>query len=66
MFAPGLIGIVMGVLILFGVKDSPESAGFLPVERVQTAPKKENPSGGPPVEAKKESLVDLLVNDVLK
>lgn len=61
MFAPGIVGVVMGLLILAGVRDSPESAGFLPVEVVK--PKEPEADGTP---AKKESLVDLLVNDCLK
>jgi sugar phosphate permease len=63
MFAPGCVGLVMGLFILLGVRDSPESAGFLPVEKVKETAPKVGADGKP---AKKESLVDLLVNDVLK
>ena len=63
MFAPGCVGLVMGLFILLGVRDSPESAGFLPVEKVKETVPKVGADGKP---AKKESLVDLLVNDVLK
>lgn len=61
MWAPGIAGFVMGALILLAVKDSPESAGFPPVERVEQAAKVE---GAPPVA--KESLMELLMNNVLK
>jgi OPA family sugar phosphate sensor protein UhpC-like MFS transporter len=60
LFAPGVIGLLMGVLILLGVKDSPESAGFPPVEAGSTKAKPEKDDG------QKESLLDLLVNDCLK
>lgn len=60
MFAPGIVGVVMGLLILVGVRDSPESAGYLPVEVVK---EKKKADGTP---EKKESLVDLLINDCLK
>jgi MFS transporter, OPA family, sugar phosphate sensor protein UhpC len=71
MFAPGAVGIVMGLFILAFVKDSPQSAGFPPVEA-----KLELPTGSTEeIEARnktdakeepKESLVDLLVKDCLK
>ena len=32
MFAPGIIGFVVGAFILLAVKDTPQSAGYLPVE----------------------------------
>ena len=68
MFAPGFVGLAMGSLILLGVRDSPQSVGYLPVEKVKTAPKKESAATGsaPATEPKKESLIDLLVTDVLK
>ena len=34
MWAPGLVGLVVGALLLLGVRDSPESCGFPPVEVV--------------------------------
>lgn len=61
MFAPGIAGIVMGLLILLGVRDSPESVGYPPIEATK---KPESTPGQPP--KPKESLIDLLVNDVLK
>ena len=42
MYAPGIVGIALGVILLGVTKDSPESAGFPPVE--ETAVKK-TPSG---------------------
>ncbi|KAI8100349.1 hypothetical protein M9435_006833 [Picochlorum sp. BPE23] len=63
LFAPGVIGITMGILVLLGVKDSPESAGFSPVERSDS---NSNTSSTTKNEGKKDSLLDLLVNDCLK
>jgi sugar phosphate permease len=60
MFAPGLVGIVMGLLILLGVRDSPEAIGYPPVEARE---EKKGDDGKP---AAQESLVSLLVNDCLK
>lgn len=42
MYAPGVVGIVVGLLILIIMKDSPESVGYPPIE-----PKKA-PKGAPP------------------
>lgn len=42
MYAPGIVGIILGIILLGVTKDSPESAGFPPVE--ETAAKK-SPSG---------------------
>lgn len=64
LFAPGIVGVAMGCLILLGVKDSPESAGFPPVEGDITKPEKTDKQSG--AVEKKETLLDLLVNDVLK
>lgn len=61
MFAPGLVGTVMGLLILAFVRDSPEAIGLPPVEARKEAAAK---AGEP--EKPKESLVSLLVNDCLK
>lgn len=70
MFAPGIIGLAMAALILLGVGDSPQAAGYLPVENVE---EKKSDSGDTRTEGgknvteeKKESLIDLLVNDCLK
>lgn len=63
MWAPGLVGLAVGFILLFVVRDSPEQVGFPPVEVVEKAkPKKEaDGSDGP-----KESLITLLINNVLK
>ena len=72
LWAPGTIGLVMGLLILLGVKDSPESVGFAPVDGGSKAEDKpddavqETSSKDDQMDQKKESLVDLLVNDCLK
>lgn len=72
LWAPGTIGLVMGLLILLGVKDSPESVGFAPVDGGSKAEDKpddaaqEASSKDDEKDQKKESLVDLLVNDCLK
>ncbi|PSC74706.1 major facilitator superfamily isoform A [Micractinium conductrix] len=68
MFAPGIVGTVMGLLILLGVRDSPESIGYPPVEtrdgQKPAAAAKAGEAAAP--EKPKESLVSLLVNDCLK
>lgn len=43
MYAPGIVGIVLGLILLGVTKDSPESAGFPPVEEAGAA--KKEPSG---------------------
>ena len=66
LFAPGLVGVVMGMFILFGVGDSPQSVGYPPVERQATSTSKNTTSTSATTTEKKESLMDLLVTDVLK
>ena len=58
---PGATGLVVGALLLLVVRDSPEAVGYPPVETVQAKPKEKDGS-----EAPKESLVSLLLNNVLK
>lgn len=60
MWAPGLVGVTIGLLLLFVVRDSPEQLGYPPVE-VVAVKKKADGSDAP-----KESLLTLLVNNVLK
>jgi len=60
MWAPGLVGLVVGVLLLLVVRDSPESVGFPPVEVVAAA-KQDDGQDKP-----KESLITMLVNNVLR
>ena len=63
MWAPGLTGLVVGLILLFVVRDSPEQVGFPPVEVVEKAKPKKQADGS---EGPKESLLTLLVNNVLK
>jgi sugar phosphate permease len=39
MWAPGAVGLTVGILLLLGVRDSPESVGYKPVEPVEKAKK---------------------------
>lgn len=32
MWTPGIIGLVIGLLLLFTIKDDPESAGYPPID----------------------------------
>ena len=70
LWAPGTIGLIMGMVILLGVKDSPESVGFDPVEtndmKEAAVDDDNDTSAAASAPEKKESLVDLLVNDCLK
>ena len=58
---PGVTGLAVGALLLLVVRDSPEAVGYPPVETVQAKPKEKDGSDAP-----KESLVSLLLNNVLK
>ncbi len=60
MWAPGLTGLVVGVLLLAAVRDSPEAVGFPPVEVVAAAKQDDGQ------DAPKESLLSMLVNNVLR
>ena len=60
MWAPGLTGLVVGVLLMLAVRDSPESVGFPPVELVEAAKQDDGQ------DAPKESLLSMLVNNVLR
>ena len=60
MWAPGLVGLAVGVMLLLAVRDTPESVGFLPVEVVEAAKADDGQ------EAPKESLLSMLVNNVLR
>ena len=61
MWVPGATGLVVGALLLLLVRDSPEAVGYPPVETVQAKPKEKDGSDAP-----KESLMSLLLNNVLK
>ncbi len=39
MWAPGSIGLVVGVLVLFLCRDSPQSIGYPPIESIEKAKK---------------------------
>ena len=39
MFAPGIVGVTVGLLILLTVRDSPEKIGYPPIEIVAKAKK---------------------------
>lgn len=39
MWAPGAVGFTVGLLLLLGVRDSPEACGYKPVEQVDRAKK---------------------------
>ena len=60
MWAPGITGLVVGVLLLLAVRDSPESVGFPPVEVVAAAKQDDGQ------DAPKESLLSMLINNVLR
>lgn len=66
MLAPGVVGIGMAAMLLLLIRDTPEKAGFLPVEAPKEAPKKAAGEAGEAAAAPKESLISLLVSDCLK
>lgn len=66
MWAPGICGIVIGLLVLLAVRDSPEAIGYTPVEAAPVAAPPKGGSGGDKADDGKESLLSLLVNNVLK
>lgn len=41
MFAPGIVGVTVGLLILLTVRDSPEKIGYPPIEIVAAKAKKD-------------------------
>eukprot|EP00216_Chloropicon_sp_CCMP2111_P003922 CAMPEP_0198240332 /NCGR_PEP_ID=MMETSP1446-20131203/5482_1 /TAXON_ID=1461542 ORGANISM="Unidentified sp, Strain CCMP2111" /NCGR_SAMPLE_ID=MMETSP1446 /ASSEMBLY_ACC=CAM_ASM_001112 /LENGTH=494 /DNA_ID=CAMNT_0043923051 /DNA_START=55 /DNA_END=1539 /DNA_ORIENTATION=+ len=58
MWAPGIIGTIVGAVLFVGIKEKPESAGFDPVEDTEVAATGEN--------EKKESIRTILFENVLK
>ena len=64
MWAPGIVGLVVGVLLLFGVRDSPEACGYPPIEEVKPAKKQVEASSA--AAGEKPSLLELLLANVLK
>lgn len=72
MWAPGMIGVVVGCILLLGVKDKPETAGFQPVEEeavvmevVDGGDGSDSSSSSPP-KKEKESIKQILFDNVLK
>ena len=72
MWAPGMIGVVVGCILLLGVKDKPETAGFLPVEEeavvmevVDGGDGSDSSSSSPP-KKEKETIKQILFDNVLK
>jgi len=57
MWAPGIIGLVVGCLVLFTCRDKPEDLGFPPVEPAAVKPKSDKA---------KPNVLKQLVNTVLK
>ena len=69
MWAPGIVGLAVGVLLLLGVRDSPEACGYPPIEEVKPAKKKVEEkvaASGAAGAAEKPSLLELLLTNVLK
>ena len=72
MWAPGMIGVVVGCILLLGVKDKPETAGFQPVEEeavvmevVDGGDGSDSSSSSPP-KKEKETIKQILFDNVLK
>lgn len=61
MWAPGIIGLLVGVFVLLACKDKPEDVGYPPVEPVKPAKVTSTTEPAAP----KESLMDMLVKNVL-
>uniref|UniRef100_A0A7R9V7P4 Major facilitator superfamily (MFS) profile domain-containing protein n=1 Tax=Chlamydomonas euryale TaxID=1486919 RepID=A0A7R9V7P4_9CHLO len=61
MWAPGCIGLAVGIFVLLACKDKPEDIGYPPVEPVQDKPKKQDDK-----KADSPGIWDSLLNNVLK
>eukprot|EP01026_Neomeris_dumetosa_P058917 TRINITY_DN5499_c0_g1_i5.p1 TRINITY_DN5499_c0_g1~~TRINITY_DN5499_c0_g1_i5.p1 ORF type:complete len:538 (+),score=63.90 TRINITY_DN5499_c0_g1_i5:62-1675(+) len=59
MYAPGIIGLVMGSIILLSIRDSPAAVGYKPVEAPKAKKSKETQKAGGP------SIMDILKNEVI-
>lgn len=66
MWAPGIIGVVVGILVLFFVRDSPEAVGYPPIEAIEVAKTKNADGSDSEVDAESKSLMTLLVENVLR
>lgn len=62
MWAPGMIGLIMGCALLLSVRDSPESVGFRPVEmpKKKDPPKEKADASGNGTEQKEMTLLENL------
>ena len=66
MWAPGIIGVVVGLAVLLFVRDSPEAVGYPPIESIEKAKKKNTDGSDSDVDEEKKSLMTLLVENVLR
>ena len=76
MWAPGIIGTVVGLVLVLGIKDKPESAGYPPVEEEEEsaalaasdadAASVEGASEATPKPKPKQSIKEILLENVLK
>eukprot|EP01025_Chloroclados_australasicus_P053278 TRINITY_DN6259_c0_g1_i1.p1 TRINITY_DN6259_c0_g1~~TRINITY_DN6259_c0_g1_i1.p1 ORF type:complete len:583 (-),score=60.98 TRINITY_DN6259_c0_g1_i1:344-1972(-) len=58
MYTPGIIGVIIGSIIIFTIRDSPEKKGYPPVEAPKKNKKKEEKKGGP-------SIMEILKQEVI-
>jgi sugar phosphate permease len=65
MWAPGVIGLVVGCVLILGVKESPVSAGYSPVEEEEEAVATKE-DGETVVPESKQSIKEILFNNVLR
>jgi len=67
MWAPGMIGVVVGFILVLGVKDKPETAGFQPVEDPGESNESSQGDGdGEEVPESKQSIKQILFDNVLR
>lgn len=66
MWAPGIIGVVVGMLVLAFVRDSPEAIGYPPIEEIEVAKAKNADGSDSEADEEKKSLMTLLVENVLR
>eukprot|EP00200_Dunaliella_tertiolecta_P006156 CAMPEP_0202343192 /NCGR_PEP_ID=MMETSP1126-20121109/3422_1 /ASSEMBLY_ACC=CAM_ASM_000457 /TAXON_ID=3047 /ORGANISM="Dunaliella tertiolecta, Strain CCMP1320" /LENGTH=519 /DNA_ID=CAMNT_0048934233 /DNA_START=351 /DNA_END=1911 /DNA_ORIENTATION=- len=69
MWAPGIIGLIVGTFVLIACKDKPQDLGYPPVEEVKEVKSKEQiekEKKGEKVEQPKQSIWAALVQNVLK
>ena len=66
MWVPGMIGVAFGSVILLGMRETPEAAGFPPVEADPAPPAPPGAEGEAAAGAPKQGLKEILVDTVLK